>query len=272
MQASNAQLFINLFQEGKYKMRKKSNQQLTKIKAVFFDFGGTLMDAESDIITHINMMKDVIRKYNISASPEEMADKYNSFIFTKKMTLLDSDSKENSFSPLRESTNNAIRKILSIYNIESNNEDINWFSKIFLKNHKQYCKLFPESLDVIQKIRNIDSIHTGIISDVDTDFLKFQFDAFGISHLFDSITTSEEAQSYKPDERIFNVALQKADCQGLESVMIGDSYEKDIIGGKNMGMTTIWLNRYYGKNANGDKADFIINQLKDVSPLIDKII
>ena len=252
-------------------MKNKNGHQKRKIKAVFFDFGGTLMDAESDIITHINMMKDVVKKYNISALPEEMADKYNSFIFTKKMTLLDSDSKENSFSPLRESTNNAMRKILSIYNIKSNNEDINWFSKIFFKNHKQYCKLFPESLDVIQKIRNIDSIHTGIISDVDTDFLKFQFDAFKISHLFDSVTTSEEVQAYKPDKKIFDVALQKADCRGTESVMVGDSYEKDIIGGKNMGMTTIWLNRYYGKNANGDKADFTINQLKDISPFIDEI-
>ena len=252
-------------------MKNKNGHQKRKIKAVFFDFGGTLMDAESDIITHINMMKDVVKKYNISALPEEMADKYNSFIFTKKMTLLDSDSKENSFSPLRESTNNAMRKILSIYNIKSNNEDINWFSKIFFKNHKQYCKLFPESLDVIQKIRNIDSIHIGIISDVDTDFLKFQFDAFKISHLFDSVTTSEEVQAYKPDKKIFDVALQKADCRGTESVMVGDSYEKDIIGGKNMGMTTIWLNRYYGKNANGDKADFTINQLKDISPFIDEI-
>ena len=252
-------------------MKNKNGHQKRKIKAVFFDFGGTLMDAESDIITHINMMKDVVKKYNISALPEEMADKYNSFIFTKKMTLLDSDSKENSFSPLRESTNNAMRKILSIYNIKSNNENINWFSKIFFKNHKQYCKLFPESLDVIQKIRNIDSIHIGIISDVDTDFLKFQFDAFKISHLFDSVTTSEEVQAYKPDKKIFDVALQKADCRGTESVMVGDSYEKDIIGGKNMGMTTIWLNRYYGKNANGDKADFTINQLKDISPFIDEI-
>jgi len=38
-----------------------------------------------------------------------------------------------------------------------------------------------------------------------------------------------------------------------------------------MGMTTIWLNRHYGKNANGDKADFTINQLKDISPFIDEI-
>jgi len=54
--------------------------------------------------------------------------------------------------------------------------------------------------------------------------------------------------------------------------MIGDSYEKDIIGGKNMEMTTIWLNRYYGKDMDGKKADFIIHQLKDASSFISELI
>ncbi|MEA2021855.1 MAG: HAD family hydrolase [Candidatus Caldatribacteriota bacterium] len=252
-------------------MKKINNKQIKNIKAVFFDFGGTLMDSESDIIAHINIMKDIAQKYNLSASPEEMADKYNSFIFTKKMTLLDLDSNKKSFSPLRESTHRAVRKIFSFYHIEPSDENMNWFSKVYLKNHRKYLKLFPETLDVIQKIRNIDSIHIGIISDIDTDFQKSQFDAFGISPLFDSITTSEEVQSYKPRKNIFNVAFEKADCRGTESIMVGDSYEKDIVGGKNMGMTTIWLNRYYGKNAEGEKADFIINQLKDISPFINEL-
>jgi len=252
-------------------MKITNNKQINKVKAIFFDFGGTLMDSESDIIAHINIMKDIAQKYNLSASPEEMADKYNSFIFTKKMTLLDSDSNKKYFSPLRESTRRAVRKIFSFYHIEPSDEDMNWFSKVYLKNHKKYLKLFPETMDVIQKIRNIDSIHIGIISDIDADFQKFQFDAFGISNLFDSVTTSEEVQSYKPGKDIFNVAFKKANCRGTESIMVGDSYEKDIIGGKNMGMTTIWLNRYYGKNTNGEKADFTVNHLKDISTFISEL-
>ena len=253
-------------------MKITNNRQINKVKAIFFDFGGTLMDSESDIIAHINMMKDIAQKYKISASPEEMADKYNSFIFTKKMTLLDSDSNKKSFSPLRESTRRAVRKIFSFYHIEPPEEDMNWFSKVYLKNHRKYLKLFPETLDVIQKIRNIDSIHIGIISDIDTDYQKFQFDAFGITHLFDSITTSEEVQSYKPGKYIFNVALKKADCRGTESIMIGDSYEKDIIGGKNMGMTTIWINKFSGDDADMDKADFVVKDLKEISPILGGLI
>ena len=162
--------------------------------------------------------------------------------------------------------------MLSQCNLESSNEDLRWFKKIFLENHKKYLKLFPETLEIVRQIRNNNSIHIGIISDIDTDFLKFQFDAFGISKLFDSITTSEEVQIYKPKEKIFQVALNKAGCQGKESIIIGDSYKKDIVGGKNMGMTTIWINKFSRDDADMDKADFIVKHLKEVSPILDGFI
>ena len=51
------------------KMGKLNNDKTKKYKAIFFDFGGTLMCAESDNIAHLHMMKEVIQKYNLPASP-----------------------------------------------------------------------------------------------------------------------------------------------------------------------------------------------------------
>jgi len=253
-------------------MEKLNNKELKKYKAIFFDFGGTLMCTESDHVAHLHIMKEVIQKYNLSASPEDMVTKYNSFLFTKEMTLLDTDPEEKSFIPLRESTDRAFRRTLSQCNLESSNEDLRWFKKIFLENHKKYLKLFPETLEIIRQIRNNNSIHIGIISDVDTDFLKFQFDTFGISKLFNSITTSEEVQIYKPEAKIFQIALSKANCQGAESIMIGDSYKKDIVGGKNMGMTTIWINKFQPDNIDTEKADFTVTYLEEIRPIISKLL
>jgi len=253
-------------------MEKLNKNETKKYKAIFFDFGGTLMCTESDHVAHLHMMKEVIQKYNLSASPEDMVTKYNSFLFTKEMTLLDTDLKEKSFTPLRESTDMAFRGTLSQCNLESSNEDLRWFKKTFLENHKKYLKLFPETLEIIRQIRNNNSIHIGIISDIDTDFLKFQFDAFGINKLFDSITTSEEVQIYKPKAKIFQTALGKANCQGAESIMIGDSYKKDIVGGKNMGMTTIWINKFSRNNTDNYKANFIVKDLKEISPILKELI
>ena len=252
-------------------MGKLNKNEVKKYKAIFFDFGGTLMCAESDNVAHLHMMKEVIQKYNLSASPQDMVIKYNSYLFTKEMTLLDSDPKDKSFTSLQESTKKAFKGVLVEWNIRPSKEDFQWFSKSFLKNHKKYIKLFPETLPILRKLKKTN-LHVGIISDIDNDFQEFQFKVLGISEIFDSITTSEEVQIYKPKEKIFQVALNKAGCQGKESIIVGDSYKKDIIGGKNMGMTTIWINKFSGDDADNDKADFIVKDLKEISPILDKLL
>ena len=252
-------------------MGKLNRSEVKKYKAIFFDFGGTLMCAESDNVAHLHMMKEVIQRYNLSTSPEDMVTKYNSYLFTKEMTLLDTHPEEKSFTPLRESTKKAFNGVLTEYDIQPSKEDFQWFSKSFFENHKKYIKLFPETLLILRELKNTD-LHMGIISDIDDDFQKFQFKVFGISEMFDSITTSEEVQIYKPKEKIFQVALNKACCHGKESVIVGDSYKKDIIGGKNMGMTTIWINKFQPDNIDTEKADFIVTHLKEISPILKELI
>jgi len=252
-------------------MEKLNNKELKKYKAIFFDFGGTIMCAESDNAAHLHMMNEVIQKYNLPASPENMVTKYNSFLFTKEMTLRDADPEEKSFTPLRESTKKAFNGVLAEYDIQPSKEDFQWFSKLFFENHKKYIKLFPETLLILRELKNTD-LHMGIISDIDNDFQEFQFKVFGISQMFDSITTSEEVQIYKPKEKIFQVALNKAGCQGKESIIIGDSYKKDIVGGKNMGMTTIWINIFSGDDVDKDQADFVVKHLKEISPILKELI
>jgi len=217
------------------------------------------------------MMKEVIQRYNLLASPEDMVTKYNSFLFTKEMTLLDANPEEKSFTPLRESTKKAFKGMLAEYNIRPSKEDFQWFSKSFFENHKKYITLFPETLLILRELKKTN-LHVGIISDIDNDFQDFQFKVFGISKIFDSITTSEEVQIYKPKEKIFQVALNKAGCQGKESIIIGDSYKKDIVGGKNMGMTTIWINKFQPDNVDTEKADFTVTHLKEISPILKELI
>ena len=62
-----------------------------------------------------------------------------------------------------------------------------------------------------------------------------------IDHYFKTITNSENAGVKKPNPKIFNFALNLANTQANKSVMIGDSYEADILGAKNMGMDVVFF-------------------------------
>ena len=39
-----------------------------------------------------------------------------------------------------------------------------------------------------------------------------------------------------------------------------------------MGMTTVWINKFSENNTNNDKADFIIKDLKEISPILKELI
>lgn len=64
----------------------------------------------------------------------------------------------------------------------------------------------------------------------------------GINDYFRSVTTSEDVGLKKPHPSVFNSALKKASTMPQQSIMIGDSFEADIIGAKNVGMHTLFFN------------------------------
>ena len=64
----------------------------------------------------------------------------------------------------------------------------------------------------------------------------------GIFDYFQTITTSEEAGVKKPHPEIFEKALQKSGALPVNSVMIGDNLEADIVGAFEFGLHVIYLN------------------------------
>ena len=56
------------------------------------------------------------------------------------------------------------------------------------------------------------------------------------------MTTSEEAGVKKPNPIIFQTALKKAEANPQESLMIGDTFEADILGAEAVGMKTLFYN------------------------------
>jgi len=70
--------------------------------------------------------------------------------------------------------------------------------------------------------------------------LKLQKSAIG--HFFDTITSSEEVGVKKPNPLVFKAALKKASAGSSESIMIGDTFEADILGAEGIGMKTLFYN------------------------------
>ena len=63
-----------------------------------------------------------------------------------------------------------------------------------------------------------------------------------IGHFFENIITVDIANAKKPDRAIYEFALASASASAEECLMVGDNWIADIIGAKQMGMDTAYLN------------------------------
>ena len=80
---------------------------------------------------------------------------------------------------------------------------------------------------------------------VSNGFVEVQYRklrATNLEHYFSHVVLSEAAGALKPDKRIFEYALGLNSATAAETIMIGDSYEADIIGARNAGIDQIFLN------------------------------
>lgn len=64
---------------------------------------------------------------------------------------------------------------------------------------------------------------------------------FGLSHLFKDVIESSVVGIRKPDPAIFRLGVERLGLQPSETVMIGDSYEKDILPAQSIGCKTFLL-------------------------------
>ena len=66
-----------------------------------------------------------------------------------------------------------------------------------------------------------------------------RLERYGLLQYITLVIGSAEAGLVKPDPRIFRLALEKANCEPREAVMIGDRPDNDIYPAKKLGLKTI---------------------------------
>ena len=122
-------------------------------------------------------------------------------------------------------------------------EDVGTILKInndFLQRTTTKTRLIPGSIELLEYLR--PSYRMFIVSN---GFREVQFKKLsnsGLAPYFDRMVLSEDAHSQKPHKKIFDFALKNTNSRRVETLMIGDSWEADIVGGRNANIDQLWLN------------------------------
>lgn len=99
-----------------------------------------------------------------------------------------------------------------------------------------------------------------------------RLESANISHFFREIFISQEIGANKPDIAYFNGCFAKIpDFDVTKAMIVGDSLTSDILGGKNAGMKTCWVNPN-GKTAPENiQPDYEIKALSELEGLLETI-
>jgi len=94
----------------------------------------------------------------------------------------------------------------------------------------------------------------------------------GLDGMFSTIADSGRLGIYKPDLRIYEAALAAMKVGARETLMIGDSLDKDCAPARRLGMRTVWLrHREAASSEDPLAADFTITAIDGLQDVICRI-
>lgn len=106
----------------------------------------------------------------------------------------------------------------------------------------EQMKLNDGVLELMEKLQK-KGINIGICTDLTTHIQHRKIRKLGLGSYVDYIVTSEEAGVEKPNIKIFQLILNKMGLEAKDTLFVGDSFQKDIIGAFQAGMKPVWYNK-----------------------------
>ncbi len=152
------------------------------------------------------------------------------------------------FEELYKMTNKRLKKSINEEYVLDKNLYQNKYPTLLeeLENEYQYTcprqpNLLPFTLEMLTYLKS-KNYQLHILTNGFEESQKLKLEYSGIAHFFKNITTSECTGFTKPNPIIFNHALAISNATPQNSIMIGDSFDADILGARSLGMKTIFYN------------------------------
>ena len=145
-------------------------------------------------------------------------------------------------------------------------------SGIFLIERRGRHILFCDAEDSLTNLREIYQL--ALVTNGAPDLQREKTKGANLARFFDAILISGEVGIGKPDCRIFELALEALGALPSETVMVGDSLTRDILGAQRAGLKGIWLNR----SGSGDPVSPVVpdaqitslSQINELLPILAK--
>jgi HAD superfamily hydrolase (TIGR01509 family) len=150
-----------------------------------------------------------------------------------------------------------------------------YFGIQFDKSYEELCRryhfiaerisLIPGAQRVLAELKRA-GFRLGLVTNTSLphSIIVEEFQQLALYDYFDTVVCSSEIVFRKPDRAMFEVALRALNVAPDEAMFVGDSYHADVVGAKQAGMKTVWLNPDRKPIPGEVKPDYTIGGLEEI--------
>jgi putative hydrolase of the HAD superfamily len=227
---------------------------MSKIRALIFDYYGTLIDIQT------NEWKEEIFYY-LSL----YLHYYGATIDAEKLRDALAQEREHYFHRMKQERYPELDLEIVFENVLKKEGLTNPFlaescCKLFRMFSRERFQLFPDSVPVLKQMKESGYL-LAVVSDAQKVFSLEESRMLGLTPFFKHIILSTSFGFKKPDSRLFAVACALLEISPMNAVYIGNNAKADIKGAKEIGMQAILVTRDQEYNNHEIKPDFNANSL-----------
>ncbi|MBI4115252.1 MAG: HAD-IA family hydrolase [Candidatus Omnitrophica bacterium] len=228
---------------------------LTKIKAIFFDAGGTLFRPFPSVG---EVYSEVASRHGLFADPLELEATFHTHWEERDgLASLQSHSSEKKEKEWWKTL---------VWDVFSRFGELKDFDAFFEELYHRFAspevwRLFPDVLPSLKELKRKRKI-LGVVSNWDSRLFGICRD-LGLNDYFDFVLASAVVGSAKPSPKIFQEALKHAQVEPGEALHVGDSIEDDILGAQKAGVHALFLDRKGRRSSNALTVSTLLVLAKD---------
>jgi 2-haloacid dehalogenase len=194
-----------------------------------FDCYGTLIDWETGIA---GGLREVLAH---AADPptDELLERY---------AALEAEAEQGTYRTYREVLATCARGIAAHYGAPADEDRVAAFS-----GSVGDWPAFPDSAAALRRLHG--RFRLGVITNCDDDLFAASNRRLGV--VFDWVVTAQQARSYKPDVRNFELALERIGQPPERILHVAQSLYHDHVPARGLGLSTVWVDRRHDRTGFG---------------------
>jgi 2-haloacid dehalogenase len=202
----------------------------SRFDALTFDTYGTLIDWERGIL---NALQPVLSRHDVAATEDELLERYATH---------EAATERGAYRTYREVLATSCRRLCADLGVEPAEEAVEAFA-----GSVPHWPAFPDSASALRRLAS--RFRLGVLTNCDDDLFAGSNRRLGVA--FDWVVTAQQARSYKPSVRNFELLFERVDVPRGRVLHVAQSLFHDHVPAKALGMTTAWIDRRHDQGGFG---------------------